>query len=285
MTQILECPATTFTREAQQAPGGVDLAAVKARQQVMWASGDFAIIGTTLQSVGESLCEAVDLESGSRVLDVACGNGNAALAAARRWARVTGLDYVPALLERAAERARAERLELQLIEGDAERLPFADGFFDVALSTFGVMFAPDHAQAARELLRVVKPGGKIGLANWTPEGFVGRMLKTVGSHVPPPAGVASPVQWGSEPRLSELFQGVRSLRAERRDFIFRYESVAHFIEVFRRFYGPTYKAFGALDEHRQALLAKDLEQLSAEYNRRSSSFVVPGEYLEVVIER
>ena len=285
MTQILECPATTVAREAQQIAAGVDLAAVKARQQIIWGSGDFSVIGTTLQSVGESLCEALDLESGSRVLDVACGNGNAALAAARRWGRVTGLDYVPALLERAAERARAERLELQLIEGDAERLPFNDGSFDVALSTFGVMFAPDQAQAARELMRVVRPGGKIGLANWTPEGFVGRMLKTVGRHVPPPAGVASPLQWGSEPRLRELFQGARSLRAERRAFIFRYESVAHFIEVFRRFYGPTCKAFGALDQQGQARLGQDLELLAAEYNRRSTSFVVPGEYLEVEIER
>ena len=164
MTQILECPATTVAREAQQSAASVDLAAVKARQQLMWGSGDFAVIGTTLQSVGESLCEALDLESGSRVLDVACGNGNAALAAARRWGRVTGLDYVPALLERAAERARAERLELQLIEGDAERLPFAEGACDVALSTSGVRFAPDQAQAARELMRVVKPRAKIGLA-------------------------------------------------------------------------------------------------------------------------
>ena len=285
MTQILECPATTAARQAQQTPAQVDLVAVKARQQIMWASGDFAVIGTTLQSVGESLCEAVDLESGARVLDVACGNGNAALAAARRWARVTGVDYVPALLERAAERARAERLELQWIEGDAERLPFEDGVFDLALSTFGVMFAPDQAQAARELMRVVKPGGKIGLANWTPEGFVGRMLKTVGRHVPPPAGVASPSLWGTEQRLQELFQGARSVRAQRRDFVFRYESVAHFIEVFRRFYGPTYKAFGALDEQGQARLCKDLEQLAGEYNRRSTSFVVPAEYLEVVIER
>jgi SAM-dependent methyltransferase len=284
MTQIIECPASSAARQAQETPAGVDLVAIKARQQLMWASGDFAVIGTTLQSVGESLCEAVDLESGARVLDVACGNGNAALAAARRWGRVTGLDYVPALLERAAERARAERLQLQLIEGDAERLPFEDHSFDVALSTFGVMFAPDQTRAARELLRVVKPGGKIGLANWTPEGFVGRVLKTVGRHVPPPAGVASPILWGTEQRLQELFQGARSLRVERRDFMFRYESVAHFIEVFRRFYGPTYKAFGALDEQGQAQLGGDLEQLAGEYNRRSTAFVAPGEYLEVVIE-
>lgn len=280
MSQILDRPPS----ERKQA-AVVDLAAVKTRQQAMWASGDFAVIGTTLQIVGESLCEAVDLESGSRVLDVACGNGNAALAAARRWGKVTGLDYVPELLQRAAERARAERLELELIEGDAERLPFEDAHFDVALSTYGIMFAPDQEQAAREILRVVKPGGKIGMANWTPEGFVGQLLKTVGKHVPPPAGVASPIYWGTEARLQELFRGARSIRAARKDFVFRYQSAAHFIDVFRRFYGPTYKAFGALDSKGQARLAADIEDLSSRFNRGRNSFVVPAEYLEVVIER
>jgi len=280
MSRILDCPPS----ERKQA-AVVDLAAVKARQQAMWASGDFAVIGTTLQIVGESLCEAVDLESGSRVLDVACGNGNAALAAARRWGEVTGLDYVPELLQRAAERARAERLELELIEGDAERLPFEDAHFDVALSTYGIMFAPDQEQAAREMVRVVKPGGKIGMANWTPEGFVGQLLKTVGKHVPPPAGVASPIYWGTEARLQELFRGARSIRAVRKDFVFRYQSAAHFIDVFRRFYGPTYKAFGALDPNGQARLVADIEDLSSRFNRRRNSFVVPAEYLEVVIER
>jgi len=263
----------------------VDLALVKARQQVMWASGDFSIIGTTLQLVGESLCEAVDLEAGSRVLDVACGNGNAALAAARRFCQVTGLDYVPELLRRAGERARAERLVLDLVEGDAERLPFEDASFDVALSTYGVMFAPDQEQTARELMRVVKPGGKIGLANWTPEGFIGQLLKTVGRYVPPPAGVASPIQWGTQARLEDLFRGTRAVRAARRDFVFRYESAAHFIDVFRRFYGPTYQAFEKLDPHAQSRLADDITELSARFNRSRSSFVVPGEYLEVVIER
>jgi ubiquinone/menaquinone biosynthesis C-methylase UbiE len=279
MTQIVDC----LPNDRKQPT--VDLAAVKARQQAMWASGDFAVIGTTLQIVGESLCEAVDLQAGSRVLDVACGNGNALLAAARRFCTATGLDYVPELLEGAAERARAERLDVELVEGDAERLPFDDGHFDVALSTYGIMFAPDQKQAAREILRVVRPGGRIGLANWTPEGFVGQLLKTVGKHVPPAPGVASPIYWGTEPRLQELFEGARSIRAERRHFVFRYRSAAHFVDVFRRFYGPTYKAFGALDSQGQARLAADLEELASRFNQGRGSLAVPGEYLEVVIDR
>jgi SAM-dependent methyltransferase len=247
MTQILDC----LPGERQQR-AAVDLEAVKARQQATWASGDFAVIGTTHQIVGESLCEAVDLEAGSRVLDVACGNGNASLAAARRWCKVTGLDYVHALLHRAADRAQGERLELELVEGDAERLPFKDAQFDVVLSTYGIMFAADQERAAREIARVVKPGGRIGLANWTPEGFIGQLLGTVGKHVPPPAGVASPIYWGTEARLRELFRGTRSIRATRREFVFRYESTAHFIDIFRRFYGPTHKAFGALNPEGQA---------------------------------
>jgi ubiquinone/menaquinone biosynthesis C-methylase UbiE len=282
MTQIHDCPPT---ERPARAPAIVDLAAVKARQQATWASGDFAVIGTTLQIVGESLCEAVDLEAGSRVLDVACGNGNATLAAARRWCKVTGLDYVPALLDRAGERAVAEHLDVELVEGDAEQLPFEDAHFDVALSTFGVMFAPDQERAARELMRVVKPGGKIGLSNWTPEGFVGQMLKTVGQHVPPIKGVASPVYWGTEARLAELFRGVRSVHVTRKEFAFRYESPAHFIDVFRRFYGPTFKAFGALEGEGQERLYADLVALIARFNRRKTSVVVPSEYLDVVIDR
>jgi SAM-dependent methyltransferase len=280
MSQIIECPPV------ERKPSVVvDLAAVKTRQQAMWASGDFAVVGTTLQIVGESLCEAVDLAAGSRVLDVACGNGNAALAAARRWCNVTGLDYVPALLAGAAERARAEHLPLELVEGDAERLPFGDGEFDVALSTYGVMFAPDQEQAARELARVVRPGGTIGLASWTPEGFIGQMLKTVGKHVPPPAGVASPVGWGMEARLRELFPVVRSMRCERRMFVFRYRSAEHMIDVFRRFYGPTFKAFGALDADGQGRLHADLLALCERFDAGGGAFAAPAEYLEVVIER
>ena len=280
MTQILDCPPSE-----RKVSAVVDLAAVKARQQAMWASGDFAVIGTTLQIVGESLCEAVDLQAGSRVLDVACGNGNAALAAARRWCKVTGVDYVPQLLRGAAERAQAERLEIEFVEGDAERLPVEDGSFDVALSTFGVMFAPDQPQAAREMARAVRPGGRIGLASWTPEGFIGGLLKTVGKHVPPPAGVASPIFWGTEDRVRELFPGLGIVHLARKHFAFRYESAAHLIDIFRRFYGPTHKAFGALDASGQAQLAADITELAARFNVRPDGFVVPGEYLEVVLER
>jgi ubiquinone/menaquinone biosynthesis C-methylase UbiE len=280
MTQILDCPPSE-----RKAPPAVDLAAIKTRQQAMWASGDFAVIGTTLQMVGEDLCEAVDLTAGSRVLDVACGNGNAALAAARRFCQVTGLDYVPALLTGAGARARAEGLTLELIEGDAERLPFGDQHFDVALSTFGVMFAPDQEQAAREITRVVRLGGKIGLANWTPEGFIGQLLKTVVKHVPPPPGVASPIYWGSEARLRELFPAARSITIARKTFAFRYQSAEHFIDIFRRFYGPTHKAFAALNPNSQAQLTADLTELCGRFNRHPSSLVIPAEYLEVVIER
>lgn len=280
MTQILDLPPSDRKHSAR-----VDLDVVKSRQQAMWASGNFAVIGTTLQIAGESLCEAVDLHAGSRVLDVACGNGNAALAAARRWCKVTGVDYVPEVLRSAEQRARGEGLELEFILGDAERLPFPDAHFDVALSTYGIMFAPDQAQAAREIARVVKPGGKIGLANWTPQGFVGELLRTVARYVPPPAGVASPIAWGMESRLDELFPGVRSIRADRKDFVFRYESAAHFIDVFRHFYGPTHKAFEALDPQRQQQLADAIAEASSRFNRSSTSFVVPAEYLEVVIER
>ena len=276
---------STSPTTAQTQRSTVDYEAVKSRQQAMWASGDFGVVGATLQLVGETLCEALDLEAGIQVLDVACGNGNATLAAARRFCKVTGLDYVPSLLHQTADRARNEHLTVRLVEGDAERLPFEKGQFDAALSTFGIMFAPNQEQAASELARVVRPGGRIGLASWTPEGFVGQLLKTVGKHVPPPAGVPSPAFWGVEARLRDLFPGVRSLRALRRDFIFRYESSDHFIDVFRRFYGPTYKAFRALDLDGQAHLAADITELASKFNRKPSSFVVPGEYLEVIIER
>jgi ubiquinone/menaquinone biosynthesis C-methylase UbiE len=264
---------------------GVDLGAVKTRQQAMWASGDFSVIGTTLQIVGETLCEAAELGAGARVLDVACGNGNASLAAAHRFCRVVGLDYVPSLLARARERAAAERLPIDFVEGDAEQLPFPAESFDAVVSTLGVMFAPDQQRAAREMTRVVRRRGTIALANWTPEGFVGRMLTTVGKHVPPPPGVASPVYWGNEERLRELFPDVTSLRARRRNFVFRYESADHFVQVFRDYYGPTFKAFSALDRERQAALATDLRQLCEQLRTPGQGLAVPGEYLEVVIER
>lgn len=265
----------------------LDLAALKARQQIMWASGDFAVIGTTLQLVGETLCEAAALDAGSKVLDVACGNGNASLAAARRFCKVVGVDYVPALLEGARARAAANGLPIELVQGDAEALPFPAASFDAALSTYGVMFAPDQAQAARELTRVVRPGGTIALANWTPEGFIGRMLATVGKFVPPPAGVSSPILWGTEARLQQLFPDVSVIRAQRRNFTFRYESADHMIDVFRRFYGPTLKAFAALDATAQAQLTDDLRALIAYFRsaENPNSVAVPAEYLEVVITR
>ncbi|MES1179516.1 MAG: class I SAM-dependent methyltransferase [Myxococcales bacterium] len=268
-------------------PVSVDLNALKTRQQAMWASGDFSVIGTTLQIVGESLCEAVDLEAGSKVLDVACGNGNAALAAARRFCDVVGLDYVPALLAAGRDRARGERLAIDFVSGDAEALPFADASFDVALSTYGVMFAPSQEQAARELWRVVRPGGKIALANWTPEGFIGQLLKTVAARVPPPVGVPSPILWGTEARLHQLFPEARSIHIQRRMFVFRYTSAEHFVDLFRRLYGPTHKAFAALDTTQQALLANELRELVLRFrsNTHSNAASIPGEYLEIVIER
>lgn len=282
MTQILECPAIN-----QSPTSTPELVALKARQQAMWASGDFAVIGTSIQITGELLCEAADLRAGASVLDVACGNGNASLAAARRFCNVTGIDYVPALLARATERAAAERLNVRFAEADAENLPFAGASFDYVLSTFGVMFAPDQIQVAKELVRVCKPGGKIAFANWTPEGFIGELLRTVGRYVPPPTGVASPLRWGTTSGITELFpRGVKVLEAERKYFAFRYESAEHFIDVFRRFYGPTHKAFAALDEARQAALAKDITLMLATHDRgRGAGLVVPAEYGQTVLER
>jgi ubiquinone/menaquinone biosynthesis C-methylase UbiE len=226
----------------------IDLAAVKVRQQAAWSTGNYAVVGTTLQIVGESLCEALDVRAGSRVLDVAAGNGNATRAAARRWCDVTSTDYVPSLLEAGRARAEAEGLTVQFQEADAEALPFADASFDVVVSTFGVMFTPDQQRAAHELARVCKPGGKIGLANWTPESFIGQVFKTIGQYIPPAPGMKSPALWGTKARLEELFDGrARSISATSRAFTFRYTSPAHFMDVFRTYYGPINKAFAALE--------------------------------------
>jgi SAM-dependent methyltransferase len=261
-----------------------DLAAIKAKQQATWSSGDFAVIGTTLQIVGETLAEAADIRAGECVLDVAAGNGNATLAAARRFARVTSTDYVPDLLKKGAERARAEGLQVEFQEADAENLPFEDASFDAALSTFGVMFAPDAPRAAAELKRVVRPGGRIGLASWTPEGFLGDLFRATGKHVPPPPGLQSPMQWGQPARLQELFGLQAEIAANRRLFNFRYLSPAHFVAMFRRFYGPTLKAFDALDAGRQQELERDLLALLDKHNRGGAdSLIVPGEYLEAVV--
>jgi len=268
-------------------PAAPDLEAIKTRQQATWASGDFGHVGVRLQIVGETLCEAVDLLAGERVVDVAAGNGNASLAAARRFALVTSTDYVPALLEQGRQRAEAERLAVAFQVADAERLPFPDDSFDVALSTYGVMFAPNQGRAAAELLRVVRPGGRIGLASWTPEGFLGRLFKLMSAYAPSPAGLASPMAWGTEWRLMELF-GLRAsdIRTTRRTYAFRYRSAEHWVEFFRAYYGPTHKAFAALDEAGQrALRAALLDLLRGENSHAGDALVVPAEYLEAVITK
>jgi ubiquinone/menaquinone biosynthesis C-methylase UbiE len=264
-----------------------DFAAIKRRQQATWTSGDYAVVGTTLQIVGESLAEAVDVRAGERVLDVAAGNGNATLAAARRFANVMSTDYVPELLDKGRERACAEGLQVQFLEADAEDLPFADASFDVVLSTFGVMFAPDHRRTAGQMLRVVRPGGRIGMTNWTPDGFIGQLFKVIGAHVPPPTGLKPPALWGSEPHVIELFGAqAAQIRCERRIFNFRYRSAAHFVQVFRDFYGPTHEAFAALDATGKQALERHITALLNQLNIAGpTSLVVPSEYLEVVITK
>jgi len=264
-----------------------DLAALKTRQHAAWSSGDYAIVGTTLQIVGEELCEALDLRPGQQVLDVAAGNGNATLAAARRWCDVVSTDYVPSLLERGQLRAKAEGLPVEFKVADAEALPFADAAFDIVVSTFGVMFTPDQDKAASELLRVCKGGGKIGLANWTPEGFIGQLFKTLGKYLPPPAGAKSPALWGTPSRITEMFgAAATSIKAERRHFTFRYRSPDHFLEVFRNYYGPMLKAFAALDETNRQRLRDDLLGLIGRMNTATDgAMIVPSEYLEIVITK
>jgi ubiquinone/menaquinone biosynthesis C-methylase UbiE len=270
-------------------PGQPHLQALKARQHLAWSSGDYAVIGTTLQIVGEQLCEshALDVRAGQRVLDVAAGNGNASLAAARRWCDVVATDYVTALLERARERARAERLAIEFRGADAEALPFEDATFDVVVSTFGVMFTPDQERAAAEMVRVCKRGGKIGLANWTPEGFIGHLFRAIGKHVPPPAGVKSPALWGTQARIVELFGAyASSIATAQRSFVFRYRSPEHWLDVFRTYYGPVLKAFAALEPEGQAALQRDLLALIDRANRASDgTMVVPSDYLEIVVVR
>jgi SAM-dependent methyltransferase len=265
----------------------IDLAAVKSRQQAAWASGDYAVIGTTLQLVGEQLAEASNVHWDEDVLDVAAGNGNATLAAARRGARVTSTDYVASLLDRGADRARAEGMTVSFTVADVEELPFDDARFDVVLSTFGVMFSPDHGRSAAELTRVTKSGGRIGLANWTPDGFIGQVFKVLGRHVPPPAGVLPPSLWGTEAHLRELFgDRATTIDVVERTFTFRYRSGAHFVDVFRTWYGPIHKAFAALGDDRGPALERDLVDLVARFNRSGSeAMIVPSTYLEAVITR
>jgi ubiquinone/menaquinone biosynthesis C-methylase UbiE len=278
----------TASKSSQNpSPVQIDLNAVKARQQSAWSSGDYAVIGTTLQIVGEELCEALDIRPGQAVLDVAAGNGNASLAAARRWCDVTATDYVPELLLRARARAMADRLSIEFREADAEALPFEDACFDVVVSTFGVMFTPDQDRAAGELISVCRSGGKIGLANWTPDGFIGQVFKTIGKYVPPPPGVRSPALWGTIARMTEQFSPyMSSLTMTPRHFVFRYRSPQHWLDVFRTYYGPLLKAFAALAPTAQRALEEDLVGLIEQFNRSNDdTTVVPSEYLEVVMIR
>jgi ubiquinone/menaquinone biosynthesis C-methylase UbiE len=278
MTTIIEC------RPTAPAP---DLKAIKTKQQATWSSGDYAIVGTTLQIVGEQLAEAMDLRAGQTVLDVAAGNGNATLAAARRWCDVTSTDYVETLLAGGRRRAEAECLPVTFRKADAEDLPFADKSFDAVVSTFGGMFSPDQGRTASEMLRVCKSGGRIGLANWTPDGFIGQMFKTIGKYLPPPAGVKSPALWGTREWIEAAFRAeASSIVAEPRNFVFRYRSAQHFLDVFRQYYGPTLKAFEALDERGRTGLARNIIALIGRLNRSGDeTMVVPSEYLEVVVTR
>jgi SAM-dependent methyltransferase len=261
-----------------------DLAAVKQRQQQTWASGDFAAVAARIVLVAEQLVDAADLRAGWRVLDVATGSGNAAIAAARLGSIAVGVDYVPALLEKGRWRAAAEGLQVELVEGDAEALPFADGSFDAVTSVFGSMFAPDHRQAAAELLRVTRPGGTIALASWTPDGFIGELFRTVGAHVPPPAGVEPPMLWGTERHLRELFgEEISSLEVTERTFTFRFASPEEFVDFFRRWYGPTLKAFAALEGPSRDALEADLTALAQRWDRLGDgAAAIPSTYLEAV---
>lgn len=264
-----------------------DYDAIKAKQKAAWSSGDYALVGTTLQIVGETLAEALDLRSGQKVLDVAAGNGNFTLAAARRWADVTSTDYVADLLARGEERAAAERLYAAYQVADAEDLPFPEAAFDVVGSTFGVMFTPNQEKAAAEMLRVCRSGGKIGLANWTPDGFIGALFKVIGSYMPPPDGVQSPALWGTRRRLQEFFgAAAEDLRISEKTFTFRYHSPEHWLDVFKTYYGPLHKAFAAQDTKRQASLKQDLMDLIGFFNiAEDGTMVVPGAYVEAVITR
>jgi ubiquinone/menaquinone biosynthesis C-methylase UbiE len=280
------CGPALLAQPAAVRAGMLDAGNMKSRQQAMWASGDFAVIGTTLQIVGEELCEVMDLRSGHKVLDVAAGNGNAALAAARRWCDVTASDYVPALLDRARERALAERLPLKIEIADAEALPFPDESFDAVTSTFGAMFTPDHQKPAKEMMRVCRTGGKIGLANWTPDGFIGELFKAVGRYLPPPAGMKSPALWGTRTHLEELFGHGASYQTQVKNFMFRYRSDEHWLGTFKTFYGPVLKAFESLDEERSRALTDDIKALIKWFNQaHDGTMVAPAEYLQVVIEK
>jgi ubiquinone/menaquinone biosynthesis C-methylase UbiE len=262
-----------------------DLAAVKQKQQATWASGDFHVLAEKIVFIAEHLVDTADLHAGWKVLDVATGSGNAALAAARLGANVAGIDYVPALIERGRQRAATEGLEIDFLEGDAEAIPYPAASFDAVITVFGSMFAPDHPKAASELVRVTKPGGTIAIAAWTPDGFLGELFRTTAKHVPPPAGVQSPLLWGTEEHLKELFgDSVASLEVEERIFTYRFESAEEFVTFFRTWYGPTLKAFEALDDDGKKALEADLVALVERYDRLDdpNAVAIPAAYIEAV---
>lgn len=265
----------------------VNFEAIKEKQRNTWGSGDYGRVGVTLQITGEQLCESMDLGAGESVLDIAGGNGNVTLAAARRFCNVVSTDYVESLLEQSRKRADAEGLDVDYRFADAEDLPFADGAFDNVVSTFGVMFAPNQAQSAAELVRVCRPGGKIGLVNWTPEGFVGQLFKLIGKYITPPAGVSSPALWGTRPFIDTHFgSATAEITYRAREFNFRFRTPQHWVDVFRRYYGPVHKAFAALDSEQAQQLEADILGLIAEFNRDTNGrMIVPSEYLEVVISK
>ena len=272
--------------DASNKPAAPDYTAIKAKQNTAWSSGDYSVVGVTLQIVGESLCEALDVRAGQRVLDVAAGNGNCSLAAARRFCDVTSTDYVQDLLRRGQERAAAERLPMTFQLADAEALPFVDGAFDAVTSTFGVMFAPDQKRAAAEMQRVCRPGGKIGLANWTPDSFIGQLFRTLGGYVPPAPGLTSPALWGTRERIEEFFTPVAAIAVTERNFVLRYRSAQHWIDTWRSIYGPLQKAFESLDAPKQQALETDLIALIESMNvARDGTMVVPSKYLEIVVTK
>jgi SAM-dependent methyltransferase len=262
----------------------MDIATIKERQQAAWASGDYAAVGARFPLTAELLCEAADLRAGERVLDVACGSGNAALAAARRFCQVTGIDYVPSLLVRARQRAEAEGLQATFQEADAEDLPFPDGSFDAVLSTCGAMFAPDQQQTARELLRVCRPGGRIAMVNWTPDGYVGALFRAIGRHLPAPPGIRPPVEWGTEARLRELFGPLVTISAPRRSFRWRFQSAEHQAEFFATCYGPAHKALATLNADSAAQLRREMAKTVEEFDvSDDETLVLRMDYLEAVI--
>ena len=264
--------------------GPADLPALKVRQQQMWASGDYATVAARVVPLGEELCEAADIRSGERVLDVACGTGNAAIAAARRFAHVTGVDYVPSFLERAAARAASEGVEADFRHGDAEELPFEDGTFDVVLSAIGAMFAPDQERTADELVRVCRPGGRIALANWAHDGFLGDLLRTVGRRLPPPPGTRPPTVWGSEERINELFGGRGVIRTERRTLFMHFSSAGSYLDFMSRNYGPLCAALTAVGDGRDDLVA-ELREVVERYDRGTDGTLkLAAAWLAVVVE-